>query len=161
VPSAVQLPCAVLSEIIRHAEAGYPEEVCGLVLGRRERPETYTVRRIANVAGRERPADPGGCPRDARTAYVMDPLEELRALREADEHEWAVVCIYHSHPDHPAGFSAMDRERAVMAPGAPLWPDAAYLVVSVLQGRARDARSFAWHPAARDFIEEMVALPPA
>jgi len=154
------LPPGVLAEIVRQAEAGYPEEVCGLVLGVRGRSESYALRPIPNIAGRERPADPAGQPRGARTAYVMDPVEELRALHEADEHGWAVICIYHSHPDHPPRFSPMDRERAVTAAGEPLWPETCYLIVSVRGGRARDARAFAWDAAARQFAEEAVALPP-
>jgi [CysO sulfur-carrier protein]-S-L-cysteine hydrolase len=156
----VELPSSVLGEIVRQAEAGYPEEICGLVVGIPGRPETYGIRQIPNVANHERPTDPDGLPRDAKTAYLMDPLEELRVLREVDERGWTILCIYHSHPDHEATFSAMDRDRAVMAPGEPLWPDAAYLVVAVMQGRAAHARSFAWQTEARLFAEQAVSLPP-
>jgi proteasome lid subunit RPN8/RPN11 len=89
----------------------------------------------------------------------MDPLEELRILREADGRGWDVVGIYHSHPDHPASFSAMDRERALDQAGRPLWPDAAYLVVGVRGGRAVEARTFQWDPARGEFVERAVPLP--
>jgi len=144
---------------VRQAEAGYPREICGLVVGKPGDPETYSVRQVRNVADDERPADADGRPRDARTAYLMDPMEELRVLREADARGWDVVCIYHSHPDHPAAFSVMDRERALDQAGRPLWPDALYLVLSVRQGRAVEACGFRWDAARGDFSAEPLPLP--
>jgi proteasome lid subunit RPN8/RPN11 len=153
------LPPAVLREVTRHAERGYPDEVCGLILGAGGMPETYVVRPIRNVADLERPADVTGTPRDARNAYLMDPREQLAALREADERGWVVVAIYHSHPDHDAYFSPMDRERALDHAGRPLWPGVDYLVISVRDGRAREARVVAWEAAASVFLERVVPLP--
>jgi proteasome lid subunit RPN8/RPN11 len=156
---AQALPAGILSEIVRHAVAGYPEEVCGIIIGHPEAPETYRVRPVANVANREPQEDPGGVPRDARTAYKMDPLEQLRVLREVDQYGWEVVAFYHSHPDHEAYFSRMDRERAVGPDGEPIWPGAAYLVVSVVGGRARGAVRCCWDPRARGFVESPLTLP--
>jgi proteasome lid subunit RPN8/RPN11 len=153
------LPDGVLAEIVRHAEGGYPEEVCGMVIGRPGAPETYRVRPVANLANHELQADPGGCLRDARTAYKMDPLEQLRVLREADAAGWDVVLFYHSHPDHGAYFSGMDRERALTPDGEPLWPGATYLVVSVMGGRARAASQHAWDARCRGFAERPIRLP--
>jgi len=92
------LPDGPLTEIVRQAEAGYPEEICGMVVGQPGAPETYRIRQVTNIANREPQEDPGGVARDARTAYKMDPLEQLRTLREADEKGWDVVAFYHSHP---------------------------------------------------------------
>jgi proteasome lid subunit RPN8/RPN11 len=149
-----------LREIVRQAEAGYPEEICGIVVGKPGSPETYRVRQVSNIANLERQPDTAGFERDARTAYRMDDLEVLRVLREADEAGWDVVTFYHSHPDHDAYFSAMDRDRALRADHEPLWPGANYLVVSVRGGRAREMRYFAWDAARKDFVAESAALPP-
>jgi proteasome lid subunit RPN8/RPN11 len=148
-----------LAEIVRQAEVGYPEEVCGMVVGQRVAPETYQTRQVTNVANREPQEDPGGVPRDARTAYKMDPLEQLRVLREADAQGWDVVAFYHSHPDHEAYFSRMDHERALAPDGAPIWPGATYLVVSVMGGRAVRAASYRWDPRRGEFFEIPVKLP--
>jgi len=153
------LPDGQLTEIVRQAEAGYPEEICGMVIGQRGAPETYRVRQVTNVANQEPQEDPGGVPRDARTAYKMDPLEQLRILREADEQGWDVTVFYHSHPDHEAYFSRMDRERALVLGGEPIWPGATYVVVSVMGGRARGAASYRWDPRQREFFEIPVKLP--
>lgn len=146
-------------EIIRQAEAGYPEEICGIVVGQRGVPETYQVRPVRNIANRERQKDPSGFERDARTAYRMDDREVLRVLREADEAGWDVVTFYHSHPDHDAYFSAMDRDRALAATQEPLWPGATYLVISVRDGCARDACYFAWDETRGDFLPVPARLP--
>ena len=153
------LPAGILTEIVRQAAAGYPEEICGIIIGHPEAPETYRVRQVTNIANREPQEDPGGVPRDARTAYKMDPLEQLRVLREVDQYGWEVVAFYHSHPDHDAYFSRMDCERAVGPDGEPIWPGAAYLVVSVMGGRARGAASYHWNERERGFVETPVALP--
>jgi proteasome lid subunit RPN8/RPN11 len=155
------IPERVLREIVRHAEGGYPDEVCGMVIGRPGAPETYRVKPVTNVANREPQEDPGGRLRDARTAYKMDPLEQLRVLREADAEGWDAVLFYHSHPDHGAYFSAMDRVRALAPDGVPLWPGATYLVVSVLDGRAQGASHHAWDARRRDFDAHPVRLPSA
>ena len=155
------LPASRLAEIVQQAEAGYPEEICGIVIGKPGVPETYRVRQVRNVANQDRQRDPAGFERDARTAYRMDDREVLRVLREADDAGWDVVTFYHSHPDHDAYFSLMDRDRALRADTEPLWPGANYLVVSVRNARAVDARYYAWDNVRRDFTEAPASLPAA
>jgi proteasome lid subunit RPN8/RPN11 len=152
------VPEGVLGAIVRHAERGYPDEVCGIVIGRPGAPETYQVRPVPNLAHHERQEDPSGHLRDARTSYKMDPLEQLRILREADVHGWEAVLFYHSHPDHGAYFSAMDSARALTPDGEPLWPGATYLVVSVMNGRARAASQHVWDAGRRGFDARPVRL---
>jgi [CysO sulfur-carrier protein]-S-L-cysteine hydrolase len=153
-----------LAEITRQAEAGYPEEICGIVIGKRGAPETFQIRQVRNLANQEPQRDTGGVERDARTAYFGDAREMLRISTEADLHGWDTVVLYHSHPDHDAYFSAMDRDRALwpgQEPPEPLWPGVAYLVVSVRKGRACEARYHVWDDAVKDFVEVRVSLPSA
>ncbi len=147
-----------LVEIIRQAEAGYPEEICGIVIGEPGSPETHQVRQGKNVANQQPEKDTTGNERDARMAYSMDGRDILRIQDEADRSGWKFLILYHSHPDHDAYFSAMDRERALLPTGEPLWPDAKYLVVSVRGGRATEARYFAWDDARKDFVEAAAVL---
>jgi [CysO sulfur-carrier protein]-S-L-cysteine hydrolase len=150
------LPSACLAEILRHAEDGYPEEICGMVIGTPGVPDSVRVRRITNIADREPPPDPAGRPRTARSAYRMDPLEQLQVLRELDAEGGEVLAFYHSHPDHAAYFSAMDRDQALVG-GEPIWPGPSYLIVSVIEGRARSACWFTWDPATREFCTDPAA----
>ena len=177
------LPASQMAEIVRQAESGYPEEICGIVIGKPGKPETYRVRQVPNIANQDRQRDPAGFERDARTAYRMDDREVLRVLREADDAGWDVVTFYHSHPDHDAYFSLMDRDRALRVgdpslragspsgleagsetlrtDSEPLWPGANYLVVSVRTGRAVDARYYVWDGVRGDFAEVPASLPAA
>jgi proteasome lid subunit RPN8/RPN11 len=149
----VPVPEEQVQEIFRQAEAGYPEEICGIIVGTPGRPGTWQIRQVRNVANQDRQRDPGGVERDARTAYRMDDRAVLQILRQAEGAGLEVLGFYHSHPDHDAYFSAMDRERATLQGAEPLWPGAFYLVVSVRGGRAAQAKYFAWDAARRDFAE--------
>ena len=156
----VILPEMLLAEIFRQAEVGYPEEICGMVVGVSNAPETLRARQVRNIANQEPQRDTAGIPRDARTAYKMDPLQQLRVLREADQEGWEVVAFYHTHPDHDVYFSAMDRDRALTPDRDPIWPGATYLVVSVVAGRARSACCYTWDAVRGDFQEHPVPSPP-
>ncbi len=158
-PEAPELPDGVLAEIVQQAEAGYPEEICGIVIGQREEPATYTVRQVKNIANEEPQRDTMGQERDARTAYFMDGLELVRVDREAEARGWQMMVFYHSHPDHDAYFSPMDRARALTPDREPLWPGACYLIVSVRERRAREARCYIWNAATGDFADIPMRLP--
>lgn len=148
-----------LGEIARLAEAGYPDEVCGAVIGRRGEPATYEIRPLPNIAGREGSNALDGRARDARTAYLVDPLAEIRLLRELDDDGREIVALYHSHPETEAVFSALDREMALTPGGEPWWPGVSYLIVSVRGGTARTAVYFTWDPAAGEFAASPVVWP--
>ena len=71
-----ELPRAVLDEIYAHARAGYPEEVCGLVIAGDE------ARRCDNRQNALHAEDPKSFPRDARTAYnALEIAGRLAATR--------------------------------------------------------------------------------
>jgi len=142
-----------LKEIFAHAEDGYPDEVCGIVIGKPGHPKTYAVHRCANLANQYHQEDPTRYPRDARTAYLMDPKELLRIQSEADAKGLEFILIYHSHTDHEAYFSKTDRELALFD-GEPLWPGAGYLVVSVREGKITNFKVFIWNHLRKDFTEE-------
>lgn len=158
---AAPLPEALLAEIVRLAVTGYPEEVCGLVVGRRAEPASYTLRPLRNAAETARPRDPEGRPRNAASAYWADPLELLRVLREAEAAGWELVTLYHSHPEAAANFSRMDRAYALTPDGEPWWPGMDYLVVSIRGGRGAAARVYAWDGSAGEFVGREVRLPEA
>lgn len=142
-----------LTEIFTHAEEGYPDEVCGIVIGKPGHPRTYAVRRCANLATQYHQDDPTRYPRDARTAYIIDPKELLRIQSEADAKGLEFILIYHSHTDHEAYFSRTDRELALFD-GGPLWPGTGYLVASIKEGKIRNFKVFIWDHLIKDFIEE-------
>jgi proteasome lid subunit RPN8/RPN11 len=117
-----------------------------------EEPATgaYRVRPLRNAYAAHHARDPARFPHTPRTAFAFDPREWLGVILEAETRGEQLAWVYHSHVDTGAHFSAEDREWA--APdGEPLLPGVGYLVVSVVRGRATQARGFAWK--FRDFHE--------
>ena len=135
-----------------HAEESYPAECCGLLLQSRE-TGVGEYRPCDNLQDVEPVLDPSGRVRGADTAFRLDGTEVVRAEREGFD----LRGIVHSHPDHPAQFSAMDREQATWrfeddAP-EPAFPGVSYLVISVYDGCSKDAVWFQWQEGERDFVE--------
>lgn len=139
------------------AEREYPYECCGFVIGGANDEE---VRPIANIQNEKHAANPAAYPRDARTAYLMDPRQQLAVLNEIDRRGLQLRAVYHSHPDHDAYFSTTDRRQAcAFDPNEPDYPDTAYVVLSIREGHLKRAAAFVWDGAARDFVEvELVRI---
>jgi proteasome lid subunit RPN8/RPN11 len=82
----------------------------------------------------------------------------LQVYEKADQSGERIGCIFHSHVDVGAYFSAEDR--AMAAPdNVPLHPGVAYLVVAVDEGKASAIRLFWWDRGA--FQEKSIPLPNA
>ena len=131
------------------AEAEYPAECCGVVLFRGAADEDRLLVPCRNVQDQLHAKDPVRHPRDSRTAYFIDPLD-LLAIGRREGQGYRVAVIYHSHIDAGAYFSATDKHNALMN-GEPTYPEAVYVVLSVMGGKVADAGAFAWRGAARDF----------
>jgi proteasome lid subunit RPN8/RPN11 len=104
-----------------HGSEGYPDEICGLMLGNDH--VVTDVRRARNIIVER-----------SRDRYEIDPLDQIRIQREADAAGLDVVGYYHSHPDHPAQASRFDTERA--------WAGYVYVIVSIETGKPVDANAF-------------------
>jgi proteasome lid subunit RPN8/RPN11 len=135
-------------QIHAHLCRAYPEEGCGVLLGR-EAGRTRVIERVLLLDNRHE---------DARHhRFLIAPEQFLAAEREGREAGLEVLGFFHSHPDHPASPSAFDLEHA--------WPYYSYLIVSVERGRVADARS--WRLAADrsrfepETLEQMPAEAPA
>ncbi|MEA3277201.1 MAG: M67 family metallopeptidase [Pseudomonadota bacterium] len=134
---ALRLPPALKELLEALVRAGYPEETCGLLLGRQAEGtvEVLDLKQARNL-NRER----------ARDRYELDPADFLAADQAARDRGHQIVGIWHSHPDHPARPSANDRARA--------WAGWSYLIVSVTPDGVRELRS--WRLNDGDFIEEVL-----
>jgi proteasome lid subunit RPN8/RPN11 len=125
----------------------YPYESCGVIVTRGAERRLVRCRNAQNDLHAK---DPVRHPRDARTAYYIDPPDLLRIGRLEGE-GFAVAVIYHSHVDAGAYFSDTDKRQALIG-GEPAYPDAAYLVTSVARGRVESVIGFRWDAARRDFL---------
>lgn len=139
----LQIPAALLSEIHGHAEMSYPNECCGIVIGRREGASkiALALRKAGNL-NVER----------AKDRYLMDPKDQLAAEKEARSKGQEVVGYYHSHPDHPARPSSTDNAQS--------WENVSYLILSVQGGRAADAASFTRSAKESELASEELVVTP-
>jgi [CysO sulfur-carrier protein]-S-L-cysteine hydrolase len=113
-PPSVRLPREIAEAIVTQAEAEYPNEACGIVIGGAPAADGGTASRY--VACRNVAASP--------YRYAIDSQEALQLSIEADdagEEFWAIV---HSHVRSPAVPSPTDV-------GLAFWPDALYILVSL------------------------------
>ena len=109
-----------------HGEETYPNECCGILLGKAEEGGN-AVKRIVR-AGNTRTDS-------AHNRYQIAPVELIRAQREGRAEGMDIVGFYHSHPDHPARPSSTDLAEAH-------WMGSSYLITAVEQGKAQVTNSF-------------------
>jgi proteasome lid subunit RPN8/RPN11 len=126
-----------------HAERTYPEECCGVLIGRAdgEPLRVELVREIANVHEGER-----------RRRFLLDPRQHLAAQKEARSRGLAVIGVYHSHPDHASTPSEHDRLHA--------WPNLRYLIVTVERGTATEITSWTLADDGSAMLPEPLAVEP-
>lgn len=125
----------------------YPGECCGVVMDKAGERFLLACR---NIQDELHAKDPQRHPRDSRTAYYIDP-RDLIAMGRREAQGFRVLTIYHSHIDAGAYFSATDKHNALVG-GEPAYPEATYVVLSVLERRVADANAFRWDVAQRDFL---------
>jgi len=128
--------------IRRHGEEAYPEESCGVFVGRFRDGGCAVVSAIrCDNVRRDSP----------QNRYTIDSKELIRIQRETRELGLDIVGFYHSHPDHGAGWSSTDLSEAH-------WVGCSYGITSVVSGRAEETRSFrlegSWDE--KRFVEEEI-----
>ena len=121
----IRIPKTLWERVRRHVEAGYPNEQCGILVGRLE---DGGVRVGATREARNLVTD------RAADRYEIDPRDQLVAERELCADGSIVLGYYHSHPDHPARPSETDARFA--------WPGYVYVIVSVEMGAAMAATAW-------------------
>ena len=126
-----------LGRIAEAAINGYPNEVCGLLVGR---VDGSRARIEHTIEGTNLNTD------RARDRYQLDPGDYLSADRWALENGLEVIGFWHSHPNHTPIPSQTDLDHA--------WPGYSYLIVSVGERRQISLRS--WRLDGDTFVEERI-----
>jgi proteasome lid subunit RPN8/RPN11 len=124
--SVLRIPAPIYEDIRAHGEETYPHECCGALLGE-ETPEGWRVE-AAKRAGNTRTDS-------AHNRYSISPAELVKIEREARGRGLSIAGFYHSHPDHPAQWSATDFAEAH-------WIGCSYVITSVAHGKATITNSF-------------------
>jgi len=116
------------------ARSGYPNEVCGILIGRSAGATAATRREVVLAL-------PAQNLETARAAdrFRIDPQDMAKASACARAQELEIIGFYHSHPDHPAEPSATDLEHS-----SP-WGGYSYPIFSVQQGDTVVLRSWLRH----------------
>lgn len=151
----LKLSPALLNEIYTESRRTWPEEGCGFIIGKISEAGDRCAEKfvaVANIQNQVHQKDPVRYPRNAKTAYTIDPKEMERLQKESEKSGQKILGIFHSHPEHGVYFSAEDKEMA--APwGEPLFPEISYVVVSVYSGEVKNCSEFFWDTTKNDFSE--------
>lgn len=113
------IPPPLLRTIIDAGEAAYPEEACGLLIGRGGRRRCRVTRVVPspNLAA------------DRRKGFEVDPGLRFRMMRELQDTDQRIIGHFHSHPDVPPLPSRHDLAMAFE-------PDFFWIITAVYGGQA-------------------------
>ena len=119
----IEIAKEFISEMIEHSRLENPNECCGILAG--TAGQVTKLYRIQNST-----------PSPYR--YVMDPEEQLKAMKDADERSLDLMAFYHSHTHSPAYPSDTDVRMATESG----WVDFCYVLVSLEDSLNPDVRFF-------------------
>jgi [CysO sulfur-carrier protein]-S-L-cysteine hydrolase len=119
----MEIPSAMVDEMVVHARAGLPNEACGVLAGANGRPERVFPMRNAEASP---------------VVYRFDGNEQLRVFAEIEDNGWELLAIFHSHTHTEAYPSPTDRAQAhwrdpVTGREAAAYPGVRYLILSLAE----------------------------
>lgn len=120
-PLSLSVPADAVAAMGQHAIACYPEEMCGLLVGKPGTNEIVRFVPCTNIA-------------HSALVYIIDPKEHLRAELAAEAEGLEILGCAHSHTHTEAYPSKTDVDQAP----DPNWH---YIIVSLKTGEPRP-RSF-------------------
>jgi len=123
----VHLEACAKDSMALHAEGGYPNEICGVLLGR----EIDGKRVIMNTMPVENTFDAD----EQYHRFLITPKAMFTAEKLARRDRMDVLGVYHSHPNAPAHPSLYDAEHAG-------WTSWTYVILSVQGGKVVDVRGW-------------------
>jgi proteasome lid subunit RPN8/RPN11 len=155
---SLTLPTGLLEIIRAHGARDYPNECCGILFGKaggkaKEVVEVVPLPNLRLDPKRAQEVMPLEAPgrESERNRFLIDPMEQLKAEKDARKRGLDVVGYYHSHPDHPAQPSEYDRAHA--------WPWYSYVIVSVQRGEPKALTSWVLSGDRSRFVEEEFLQP--
>lgn len=124
--SVLQIARPIYDAIRAHGEETYPHECCGALLGGADGNgwRITALRKAGNTLTDS-----------AHNRYQIAPAELVKIEREARSRGLSIAGFYHSHPDHPAQWSATDFAEAH-------WLGCSYVITAVARGKATVTHSF-------------------
>ncbi len=129
-----------------HGEETYPNECCGILLGKADGAGGNEVQALLR-AGNTRTDS-------AHNRYHISPIELIQAQRVGRESGLDIIGFYHSHPDHPAHWSQTDFAEAH-------WLGCSYVITAVEKGKAAVTNSFrlaGTSEEGKSFLDEAIEI---
>ena len=102
----------------------YPEECCGVLVGRTDELKVDKICSLENTSEQSRKGN----------RFLIDPRQIMNVENSLDKDHESIIGIYHSHPDAEAVLSGEDEE--YMMPGM------VYIVLSIVDEKCRDIRAY-------------------
>ena len=138
---SIELRRQELKLIEQHGAEAYPNECCGVLLGKEQdgRKVVTDILPLKNA----RDDSP-------RNRFLILPEDFVQSDREARKRGVDILGFYHSHPDHPARPSEYDREHA--------WPWYTYLILAVENGAPREMTGWLLTEDRLKFLPEELAI---
>lgn len=112
--------------LVEDAVNTFPDECCGFFFGREEKDGTRVIIDILVVDNSKEG--------DKTRRFLISPADYMAAEQHALDHDWDLLGVYHSHPNHPAIPSEHDRKAAQ--------PYFSYIIISVMNGEHINIRSW-------------------
>ncbi len=133
-PNPIEIPRALVNQILHHAQATPELEVCGLIGAKSKIPVSWYP--VANASP------------TPQVRFQLDPKGQIDAMRQIRERGEELLAVVHSHPTTPAEPSPVDLAEAA-------YLDALYWVISLNTKGVLEMRGF-W--IAQDKSVEEVTL---
>lgn len=127
----IEIPFEIAVAMRNHALWAFPNEACGLLLGRDgEAPQFVTC--LTNVA-------------DSDDRFTIGPAEHFGAVNLAEANEWSVIGAFHSHPRS----SALPSESDLNGGSDPDWLQ---LIIGPVVGRDPELRGYRYRDTGYDEV---------
>ncbi|NEO97531.1 MAG: M67 family metallopeptidase [Symploca sp. SIO2E9] len=131
-----------IEKLKAHGESTYPEECCGLLLGKingesktlievlptENSWDKQTADQFMTINGLQSRSS------SKSSSFLIAPRLILKAQKYARDRQIDIIGVYHSHPDHQAIPSEFDRAIA--------WQRYSYIIISVQKGKACELKSW-------------------
>jgi len=139
---AIRIDDLNLNRIKKYSEDSYPNESCGLLIGKR----FSGVKEISSIF----PAENAREEEKQYHQFLITPRTYLESEKFALKQNAEIIGFYHSHPDSEAEPSAYDKEHA--------WPWYSYIIVSVKKQTVRKITSWVLEDDRSKFKEEEIKI---
>lgn len=133
----LQMSRSVYDAMLIHVKSAYPLEACGLLAGQNGRiAHLYVIENILQ----------------SPVAFEMVPLQQVQAMLEIEAQGWALLAIYHSHPQGPEVPSPTDIARAY-------YREVGHLIISLRERAQPVVRAFTIRDGRVDELPLVIVQP--